>query len=69
MKTEQIKQVLQEFIDKNGVIDLDAACEAIESLENNEALTLEKIAEMTSEQVNEHWDEVKKVLKGELKND
>lgn len=69
MKTEQIKQVLQEFIDANGVIDLDAACEAIESLGNNEALTLEKIAEMTSEQVNEQWDEVKKVLKGELKND
>lgn len=37
MTEEEVKKVLEEFVDEQGVIDLDAASEAIlELLENNE---------------------------------
>lgn len=84
MTVEEIKKVLEQFIDEQGVIDLDkAAEELVQSMEESkgkqsesdkkenkdkfEELTIEDIAQMTPEEINEKWDEVQKVLKGAAK--
>lgn len=69
MTKEEIKQVLEEFVQEDGSIDLDGAIEALESViedsssQHEKGLTLEEVAKMTKEEVNKRWDEVQVVLK------
>ena len=74
MEKEEIKKVLEEFVQEDGTIDLDGACEALESTieegssSNQEKgkeqkLTLDDVAKMSKEEINKRWDEVQVVLK------
>lgn len=69
MTKDEIKKVLEEFVQEDGSVDLDGAIEALESvIEDNspqqeKGLTLEEVAKMTKEEVNKRWDEVQVVLK------
>ncbi|MGL9971608.1 hypothetical protein [Enterococcus sp. DIV1420a] len=68
MTAEDIKKVLEEFLDEEGQFDIDKASETLaESLEGSFSeteLTLEKIAKMTPDQVNKNWKEIQTVLRG-----
>lgn len=69
MKKEEIKEILEGLTSDEGVTDLEAASEALaqEPGASDEGLTLEKIALMSVEEINENWEEVQKVLKGATK--
>ena len=70
MDKEQIEELLKSYTDETGVINLEAASEALLEKVSTDGqgqkgtLTLEKIAQMTPEQVNQNWEEIQKVLKG-----
>lgn len=64
MTKEEIKEVLEEFTNEEGVTDLDAASEALgQESSTDEGLTIEKVALMSPEEINANWEEVQKVLK------